>query len=199
MEGLAHNTSQQILAPGSGGRPVSGSMQPVAINSVAAAYSADTRGVRFKSVSMPASALANALTPPQRKSALMEAAASAHAQSVAQHGDAADVGGTTGPHSSSMHAALPASLLYAMPQVLPHPGPTSAQQTMRSSNSPTNARLNGARPRVGIATGEDLPHSVSFSDSVCDSPNTHGTDPHPFDQDDLAASPMYTPNGGKLY
>jgi len=152
---------------GTGNRPNSGSMQPISIN-------------RIKSVTIAAPGLANAITPPHhRKSGVMEAGATAHAQSTQ----------STGLHTEGMpptgHAALPSSMIYNMPQALP--------PAMRGGQSPTpRAGGNPPRPR-GIAT--ELPHTVSFSDAIVDeSPDTHSST-HPFEQDEYNVSPMLTPQG----
>jgi hypothetical protein len=187
-EGLQHS---QSFAVGPNGRPISGSMQPVSINTVGAGQNGN---FRFKSVSI------NALTPPYRKSGVMEAAASVHAQSIAQHSSTADPTHAN-TVNNSIHAALPSTMLYGMPQSLPPSGLTSAQQSMRpgGSTSPsTISKLNSQRPKsVVTGGGGDVPHSVSFCVQEQDSPNTEGPT-HPFEQDEYNHSPMITPNGGYI-
>ena len=68
---------------------------------------------------------------------------------------------------------------------------------MRNSNSPVNAARSSVpkHPRF-IETGADMPHSVSFSDNLCDTPNSAI---HPFEQDEFNVSPQNSARGVALF
>eukprot|EP01032_Pedospumella_encystans_P009092 gene9092-10735_t len=176
VEGLPHHQQSQSFSIGTSARPGSGSIQPIAINTLAGNNGSHS-AFRFRSVSTSA----NATTPPFRKtaSAIMEVGAAAHAQS---QGQGAGVRAHTTDDAASNHGALPSSVIFNIPQALP-PG------VARGAHSPVNVARSSIpkHPRFVETTGADMPHSVSFSDHLPDTPTSAV---HPFEQDEFNASPQ---------
>lgn len=205
---LAGEGPSQGQAPGAGnnaagaagvaevtpGRPLSGSMQPVAINTL----TGQAATLRFRSVSMSNSTTATTPPPPSRQ-ILTEG-----------NGAALGVANRSSPafNSGSIHSALPQSFIYSMPQALPPNHPhrhlhgQALVSAMRSGHSPAGGLGEGSdsgetgiarRPRsLNNLTGLNLQHSVSFGESVADqeSPSTQGGSLHPFsEQDEPGLSP----------
>lgn len=178
-------------------RPVTMNIQPVAINTL----TAQANSLRLRAASaMYSSASGNMMaSPPQRSGSLMAAAVStANAQAGPQTG----------------HGALPQSMLYNMPQLppsragagagVPRSGSGSpATPAMRQSagvaaTEPTSAVDGGTASQQRVSTGLaslNTAHSVSFSESLCDSPNTGTSSVHPFDPNDPCLSPAHLSAG----
>ncbi len=199
VEGLPHHQQSQSFSMGTNGRPGSGSIQPIAINTLVGSNGAHS-AFRFKSVSNSA----NAVTPPFRKtaSAIMEAGAAAHAQSQSQSQGQGVRAHTTddaaalhsyqnNANTTSNHGALPSSLIFNIPQALP-PG------AARGAHSPVNAARSSIpkHPRFVETSGMDMPHSVSFSDNLSDTPTSAV---HPFEQDEFNSSPQNSARGTFLF
>jgi hypothetical protein len=131
------------------------------------------------------------------------------------HAHAAGTAGTgTGPVMG--HGALPQSMIYNMPQVLPpayfHRGgapltPSANGGIARGGNSSPAFKagegvdaegrpLQNIRPRsLNGLSGLNTAHTVSFSESVCDSPGTVQSSVNTFDPSESGLTPVPTPKG----
>jgi hypothetical protein len=177
------------------GRPLSGSMQPVSINSLTG-----QAAMRMRSASAVAPGTLS--SPAHRTTSFME---HAHAAGTA--------GSLSGPTAG--HGALPQSIIYNMPQVLPpshfHRGTapltpanggiargSTSSPAMNAGESDADGRpLQNIRPRsLNGLSGLNTSHTVSFSDSVCDSPATaHSSSVNTFDPNESGLTPLPTPKG----
>jgi hypothetical protein len=185
-------------APATPVRPHTINIQPIAINSL----TGQANALRLRSTTAIHSNTGAVISPPHRSHSLMAAAVStANTQAGPQVG----------------HGMLPQSMLYNMPQLPP------TRPIMRSgSSSPAIAMMrqgsgggvaaaqaledsptDGSAPRPRSLNGLsslNTAHTVSFSDSVCDSPNTGGSSSvHPFDPNDLSLSPVHTTTSKSFY